>query len=203
MSSIPSPRTRTVRRRRAAVALVVAAAAVAVVAGVAMSAIATTPRELGDGGPPLGSDGTIAAMPSPITDSDDPSVTGLHADLLAALIAAEADAAEDGVVMEVTSGWRSAQEQEALFQEAVEQYGSIDEASRWVARPETSAHVAGIAVDIGGLEAVVWLEQHGAAYGLCQVYDNEAWHFELRAEAPDEGCPDVYWDPTYDPRMQG
>ena len=44
--------------------------------------------------------------------------------------------------------------------------------------------------------------QHGAAYGLCQIYGNEPWHYELRPAAGDHGCPALYADPTHDPRMQ-
>ena len=39
-------------------------------------------------------------------------------------------------------------------------------------------------------------------YGLCQIYGNEPWHYELRPEAIDHGCPPMYADPTHDPRMQ-
>jgi zinc D-Ala-D-Ala carboxypeptidase len=37
---------------------------------------------------------------------------------------------------------------------------------------------------------------------LCQIYSNEPWHYELRPEAIDHGCPPMYADPTQDPRMQ-
>jgi len=60
----------------------------------------------------------------------------------------------------------------------------------------------GYAVDIGASGAVAWLSEHGAAYGLCQIYGNEPWHYELRPEAIDHGCPAMYADPTRDPRMQ-
>ena len=76
------------------------------------------------------------------------------------------------------------------------------EAARWVATPSTSAHVSGDAVDIGPSGAAAWLSEHGAAYGLCQIYGNEPWHYELRPEAIDHGCPPMYADPTHDPRMQ-
>jgi hypothetical protein len=33
-----------------------------------------------------------------------------------------------------------------------------------------------------------WMSAHGAAFGLCQVYANEPWHFELTAD-PVGGCP--------------
>jgi zinc D-Ala-D-Ala carboxypeptidase len=47
------------------------------------------------------------------------------------------------------------------------------------------------------------LSEHGYRYGLCQIYDNEPWHYELRPEAVTGGCPPRYADPTQDPRMQG
>lgn len=46
------------------------------------------------------------------------------------------------------------------------------------------------------------LSQRAAEYGLCQIYANESWHYELRPEAVDRGCPPLYPDPTADPRMQ-
>jgi len=46
------------------------------------------------------------------------------------------------------------------------------------------------------------VSEHGAKYGLCQIYDNEPWHYELRHEAIDDGCPPRYADPTQDPRLQ-
>ncbi len=100
------------------------------------------------------------------------------------------------------SGWRSPEYQQQLLQEAISKYGSEEEAARWVATPETSPHVSGDAVDIGPLDATAWLSEHGAEYGLCQIYSNEPWHYELRPEAIDLGCPPMYADPTLDPRMQ-
>ena len=47
-----------------------------------------------------------------------------------------------------------------------------------------------------------WLSERGAEYGLCQIYGNEPWHYELRPEAGAQGCPPTYADPTQDPRMQ-
>jgi hypothetical protein len=46
------------------------------------------------------------------------------------------------------------------------------------------------------------LSERGARYGLCQIYGNESWHYELRAKAISRGCPAMYADPTHDPRMQ-
>jgi zinc D-Ala-D-Ala carboxypeptidase len=144
------------------------------------------------------------AVPDGTTVLDDeiPGVTKLDSALLGALRQAATDATDDGVEFFVDSGWRSPAYQEQLLHEAVLKYGSEAEASRWVATPSTSAHVSGHAVDIGPSGAAAWLSEHGAAYGLCQVYGNEPWHYELRPEAIDRGCPAVYADPTHDPRMQ-
>jgi hypothetical protein len=62
--------------------------------------------------------------------------------------------------------------------------------------------VSGDAVDIGSFDATAWLSEHGAKYGLCQIYSNESWHYELRLRAIDRGCPPMYADSTHDPRMQ-
>lgn len=137
-----------------------------------------------------------------VFDDETPAVANLAPALLGALRQAAMDAADDGVEFFVNSGWRSPEYQEQLLHEAVLKYGSEEEASRWVATPTTSAHVSGDAVDIGPFDATAWLSEHGAKYGLCQIYSNEPWHYELRPEAIDHGCPPMYADPTHDPRMQ-
>jgi D-alanyl-D-alanine carboxypeptidase len=142
------------------------------------------------------------AVPDGTTVFDEvPGVANLNPDLLSALREAATDAADDGVEFLVDSGWRSRAYQERLLQEAVSKYGSEEEAARWVATPDTSPHVSGDAVDIGS-DAAAWLSEHGASYGLCQIYANEPWHYELRPEAIDQGCPAMYADPTHDPRME-
>ncbi|MGR0319883.1 M15 family metallopeptidase [Agromyces sp. ZXT2-3] len=138
-----------------------------------------------------------------VFDDSSAAVARLDSTLLAALRQAATDAARDGIVFQVNSGWRSAEYQERLLQEAVAAYGSAEEAARWVATPSTSPHVRGEAVDLGGWDATEWLSEHGAAYGLCPVYANEPWHYELRPDAVEHGCPELYADPTEDPRMQG
>jgi D-alanyl-D-alanine carboxypeptidase len=144
------------------------------------------------------------AVPSGTTVFDDevPGVAHLDPALLVALRRAATQAAIGGVTFVVDSGWRSREYQERLLREAIAKYGSEAEARRWVATPGTSAHVSGDAVDIGPSGAAAWLSEHGAAYGLCQIYGNEPWHYELRPEAVDHGCPAEYADPTHDPRMR-
>jgi zinc D-Ala-D-Ala carboxypeptidase len=137
-----------------------------------------------------------------VFDGEIPGVANLAPALLAALRRAATDAAHDRVEFVVDSGWRSAEYQRQLFRDAVLKYGSEREAARWVATPNTSAHVSGDAVDIGPSDATAWLSKHGAQYGLCQIYGNEPWHYELRPAAVAHGCPPTYADPTRDPRMQ-
>jgi LAS superfamily LD-carboxypeptidase LdcB len=144
------------------------------------------------------------AIPHGTTVFDDGvrGVANLDAGLLTALRRAAIDAAGIGVELFVDSGWRSEAYQQQLLDDAVSKYGSEQEAARWVATPNTSAHVSGHAVDIGPSDAAAWLSEHGAAYGLCQIYGNEPWHYELRPDAVARGCPRMYADPTQDPRMQ-
>jgi zinc D-Ala-D-Ala carboxypeptidase len=150
----------------------------------------------------LGEGGGAVPAGTTVFDDEVPGVAKLDPALLRALRRAATDAAGDGVGFLVDSGWRSPEYQERLLREAVSKYGSEAQAARWVATPETSAHVSGDAVDIGPSHAAAWLSGRGAAYGLCQVYGNEPWHYELRPEATDHGCPPMYADPTHDPRMQ-
>src|SRR5215207_4031402 len=130
-----------------------------------------------------------------VFDDETPGVANLDPALLGALRPAATDAADDGVEFFVDSGWRSPEYQKQLLHEAVSKYGSEAEAARWVATPNTSAHVSGDAVDIGPSGAAAWLSEHGTEYGLCQTYGNEPWHYELRPEGIDQRCPPVYADP--------
>ncbi|QDP94563.1 M15 family metallopeptidase [Microlunatus elymi] len=137
-----------------------------------------------------------------VFDTVNPGVTKLQPQLLAALRRAATDAGRGRITFYVNSGWRSKAYQDQLFAEAVAKYGSTAEAARWVARPGTSVHEAGEAVDLGESDATTWLSRNGSKYGLCQIYRNETWHFELRPDAIDHGCPPMYADPTQDARLQ-
>ena len=149
-----------------------------------------------------GSDGVVPEGTT-VFDGDIPAISRLDPALLDALRRAATDAAHDGVEFVVDSGWRSRAFQLHLFRQAVSTYGSMAKAARWVAVPGKSSHEAGNAVDLGPSEATAWLSEHGAQYGLCQIYRNEPWHYEFRSKAVDLGCPRMYADPTDDPRMHG
>ncbi|AEA28504.1 peptidase M15B and M15C DD-carboxypeptidase VanY/endolysin [Pseudonocardia dioxanivorans CB1190] len=162
--------------------------------------VADVPR----GSPPdAAADEDDGVVPDGTTIFDDvPAVARLDPGLLASVRRAAADAGRSGIGFSVNSGWRSPRYQEQLLREAVATYGSEREAARWVATADTSPHVSGDAVDIGPAESAAWLSAHGAGYGLCRVYRNEPWHFELRPAAVHSGCPPLYADPTDDPRMR-
>jgi LAS superfamily LD-carboxypeptidase LdcB len=143
-------------------------------------------------------------LPDGVTVFEDrfPGIANLDDNLLQALRQAATRARRDGVEFVAHSAWRSREYQNQLLREAVSTYGSRKKAARWVATADTSPHVAGDAVDLEPA-ARAWLSAHGARYGLCRIYRNEPWHFELRPAAIDHGCPDPYANPTKDPRMKG
>ncbi|MGW9630699.1 VanZ family protein [Agromyces sp. NPDC055520] len=143
-----------------------------------------------------GSDSTFGAADGFIEEGESvspfadelPAISGLEPGLRAAMQDAARAAIADGYEFVVTNGWRSAAYQQSLLDAAVIEYGSLEEARRFVSSPETSKHVTGEAVDIGRTDANSWLSQHGSDYGLCQTYANEMWHFELATE-PGGECP--------------
>ncbi|WP_442791724.1 M15 family metallopeptidase [Mycolicibacterium sp. ND9-15] len=120
-------------------------------------------------------------------DTDDPIVEWLDPALSEAVQEAARSAEADGIEIRITSGWRSKGFQERLFDNGVITYGSVEAAREFVASPEKSKHVTGEAVDIGPVEADKWLIANGRDFGLCQIYANEIWHFELAAI--DGRCP--------------
>ena len=101
------------------------------------------------------------AVPDGVTVFDDeiPAVANLDPDLLGALRQAATDAAGDGIKFSVNSGWRSPEYQDQLLREAISEYGSEEEAARWVATADTSVHVSGDAIDIGPSDATAWLSE--------------------------------------------
>lgn len=121
-------------------------------------------------------------------DLSSPAVNRLDPALLGAVQRAADSAAAAGITLGLTSGWRSPEFQQHLFDDAVVRYGSADIAGQYVASPQVSKHVTGKAVDVGPTAADDWLIRNGSAFGLCQIYANEIWHFELASDYGDI-CP--------------
>jgi D-alanyl-D-alanine carboxypeptidase len=134
------------------------------------------PADPGDGSLPGGD--TLTPF-----DVQDPAIGRLDPGLLSAIQNAATAAAADGVTMTITSGWRSPEFQQRLLDNAVHTYGSLAVARQYVQTPEGSKHVLGEAVDVGGVGADQWLIANGSRFGLCRIYANELWHFELATDA--------------------
>jgi D-alanyl-D-alanine carboxypeptidase len=154
------------------VAGVLAVAAAALTGGVAHA----DPADPGDGSLPNG--GALTPF-----DVQDPAVGRLDPGLLTAIQNAATAAGADGITMTITSGWRSPEFQQQLLDDAVQTYGSFEAARQYVQTPSMSKHVIGQAVDVGGQDADRWLIANGTRFGLCQIYANELWHFELAADS--------------------
>lgn len=139
-------------------------------------------------------DGYIPNGDSLPLDSGKPAVSRLDPAFLAALREADRAAeAERGIAITLTDGWRSERYQNVLFERAVQTHGSEEEASKWAKRGTDSAHVSGHAVDIATADAMDFLNRFGARWGICQVYANEMWHFEMLTSAGGT-CPPMALD---------
>ncbi|MTJ63391.1 M15 family metallopeptidase [Nocardia seriolae] len=161
-------------RRVAAMAVLLGGSLAAVPA---VHAVPVLPQDLSINGEGIPTAQAIAAG----TDGLDPL-------LAAAYTSAAAQAHANGVALWITSGYRTPAEQEALWEDGIQTYGTPEAARRWVLPPGESTHVTGEAIDVGPREGAQWLEDNGNHWGLCRMYDNEWWHFEL-ATAPDGPCP--------------
>lgn len=126
-------------------------------------------------------------------DVTNPVIGWLDPPLLAAIQNAARGAKDAGVDVRITSGWRTKGFQQRLFDDGVRTYGGVEAAQQFVASPDTSRHVVGKAVDVGPVEADTWMIRNGSRFGLCQIYANEIWHFELAA-AKDGSCPPLKAD---------
>ena len=140
---------------------------------------------------PLGhNDGYIPEGSTVKLADDVPAITRLDGQLKVALTRAAASAASSSITFTFTDAWRSVRYQQFLFNKAVITYGSATEAVKWAKPGNQSMHVAGKAVDIATADAMDWLTRFGARFGLCQIYANEIWHYEYRADAAAAGtCP--------------
>lgn len=111
------------------------------------------------------------------------------------------DARGAGYSLFVRAGYRSEEDQEDLMEDKIEAYRqegysqreAEHEAEKWVAKPGTSEHELGLAVDINaegqtdGNRLYQWLAEHSWKYGFILRYpaekeeitgiDYEPWHF--------------------------
>ena len=125
--------------------------------------------------------------------------TELHPQVLARFLSAQAAAKAEGIAMTIDSGYRTLETQNYLFQRAIKEHKTPEEASKWVLPGELSRHPWGLALDVNlnhDKSGASWLEANGATYGLCRVYENEWWHFEPLI-APGGICPPLLPDASH------
>jgi len=102
--------------------------------------------------------------------------TGMHPLLKASV---EKLIAASGGAIQVVSGYRSTHEQQALWTDALQRYGSAEVADDWVAPPGHSMHEKGLAVDLGGDLALAARLVVELDLPLHRPLPHEPHHFEL------------------------
>ncbi len=108
-------------------------------------------------------------------------VSGLNSGFASALAEMMASAPEAvRAATTINSGFRSVQRQAELFKAAVEKYGSVAAARKWVAPPGKSQHNDGQAADLGFAteEARRWFHANAGKHGLTFPMQHEPWHIE-------------------------
>ena len=115
----------------------------------------------------------------------------LAAEAWGALTAAARSAGHPAPLFLLVSGYRTVEEQAWLWEGALAKYGDPEVACQWVARPGTSAHQSGRAIDLHlgdpieseyaarmrATSAYHWLVANAATFGF-YPYDIEPWHWE-------------------------
>ena len=84
-----------------------------------------------------------------------------------------AAAKKDGVNITITSGFRSRAEQEKLYAAYKNGTGNL------AAKPGTSNHESGDALDLGPPSAYAWLKQNAGQFGFKNKIASEPWHWSL------------------------
>jgi LAS superfamily LD-carboxypeptidase LdcB len=85
-----------------------------------------------------------------------------------------AAAHKDGIELQVSSGFRTQEEQLELFRLYRQGRGPL------ASRPGTSNHQSGHALDIETRELAVrlWLRRHAHRFGFLRTVPSERWHWE-------------------------
>ena len=110
------------------------------------------------------------------------SVTGFQSEFSSAFQSMIAKAPERvRNELKITSGYRSPEVQAKLWKEALDKYGSVEKARKFVAPPGKSKHGEGVAVDLHYASDATkqWVHNNAKNYGLAFPLQHEPWHMEL------------------------
>jgi hypothetical protein len=109
-----------------------------------------------------------------------PGYEGLNGEFVNRLQSMQNAAQNAGFDVNITSGFRSVEKQQKLWDAALAKYGDPEIADNWVARPGKSHHNQGIAADLGfgNSAAREWVHANAARFGLFFPMDWEPWHIE-------------------------
>lgn len=114
-----------------------------------------------------------------------------------ALVEMLEEAKEDGIVLQIESGYRSAGYQKKIFSRMLNEGREFKDIIRYVAPPGYSEHALGTAVDFypsnwefARRPAYSWLQQNGSRFGFTETYPAnnskkfpwEAWHWRYHEE---------------------
>ena len=114
--------------------------------------------------------------PASISAPGSTTVAGLHPALIMAID--RLIESSNGRVY-LVSGTRTTGRQTELWNEALQKYGDPEIADNWVARPGTSNHEEGLAVDLGGDLGLAVRLVDELGLPLWRPMSWEPWHFEL------------------------
>jgi Transglycosylase SLT domain/D-alanyl-D-alanine carboxypeptidase/Putative Flp pilus-assembly TadE/G-like len=101
---------------------------------------------------------------------------GMRPDVASAFDRMAAAAAEAGVTIVVSSGFRSDAEQARLF--------AANPDPEWVAPPGRSLHRCATELDLGPESAYGWLAANASGFGFVQRYSWEPWHYGFDGGPP-------------------
>jgi peptidoglycan hydrolase-like protein with peptidoglycan-binding domain len=122
--------------------------------------------------------GYVQGQPRQITLKPVPGGKELRADAADAFNRMHAAARRAGINITVNSGFRSMEQQRALYQAYQNGTGNL------AARPGYSNHQGGIAVDMNvggtGTSTYRWLANNAASFGFKRTVPSEPWHWEYR-----------------------
>ena len=118
--------------------------------------------------------------------------SGLNDELLEAFNQMKSDAKEEGIILNIRSGFRSYETQETLYNNYIARDG-LEKASRYSAKPGYSEHQTGLAIDIttedwfNDTKQAEWLYNNAYKYGFILRYPKgkehitgykyESWHY--------------------------